>query len=80
MHNPSPQPGQLVNEKEAAEILNIKRQTLSNWRAEGVGPRYRKVGRLVRYHLADLQAFIEGCEDEWDKPKPRKPNSNGGSR
>lgn len=53
-------PGDLVNEKEAATILGVSRQTLANWRWRDEGPRVHKVGtRLVRYHRADLLAFIE---------------------
>jgi hypothetical protein len=37
--------------------------TLRNWRAQGKGPRFRKIGeRLVRYHRADLLAFTQGAE------------------
>lgn len=53
-------PGDLVDEKEAATILGVSRQTLANWRWRNKGPRVRKVGaRLVRYYRADLLAFIE---------------------
>lgn len=52
-------PGDLLDEKEAAAILHTAVRTLRNWRALGKGPRYRKIGqRLVRYHRADLAAFI----------------------
>jgi hypothetical protein len=52
-------PGDLVDEREAAAILGAQVQTLRNWRWRGDGPRFRKVGaRLVRYHRADLAAFI----------------------
>lgn len=53
-------PGDLVDEREAAAILGAQVQTLRNWRWRGEGPRFRKVGqRLVRYHRADLAAFVE---------------------
>ena len=53
-------PGDLVDEREAAAILSISVQTLRNWRWARKGPRTRKIGqRLVRYHLADLAAFVE---------------------
>jgi hypothetical protein len=55
------QPGDLVDEREAAAILGCAVQTLRNWRTKNAGPRARKVGlRLVRYHRADLGAFIAG--------------------
>lgn len=54
------QPGDLVDEREAAAILGAQVQTLRNWRWNGKGPRFHKVGeRLVRYHRADLAAFVQ---------------------
>lgn len=51
----------LLDEKQAATLLNVKPGTLSVWRSTG---RYAipfvKVGRSVRYRLSDLQAWIEG--------------------
>lgn len=53
-------PGDLLTETEAAAILGAQVQTLRNWRWKGIGPRARKIGqRLVRYHRADLAAFVE---------------------
>lgn len=55
------EPGDLVDEREAAATLGVATHTLQNWRWKGIGPRARKVGaRLVRYHRADLAAFIDG--------------------
>lgn len=60
-------PGDLVDEREAAAILSASVQTLRNWRWAHKGPRVRKVGqRLVRYHRADLAAFIAGDVDKAD--------------
>lgn len=60
------QPGDLVDQRRAAEILGVNQHTLENWRWRNTGPRWRKVGaRLVRYHVADLAAFIDaGSPDE----------------
>ena len=50
----------LVDEIEAASILDLAPGTLSVWRSTG---RYNvpfvKVGRLVRYKRTDLDAWIE---------------------
>lgn len=55
------EPGDLVDERKAAAILDTSIQTLRNWRWKRTGPRYCKVGaRLVRYHIVDLQRFIDG--------------------
>lgn len=55
--------GDLLDERKAAAILDVSLSTLRNWRwkGENFGPRFYKIGgRLVRYHRADLAAFVEG--------------------
>ncbi len=50
----------LVATPSAAEYLgDFKPNTLEGWRIQGVGPRFYKIGRLIRYSLADLDAYIE---------------------
>ncbi|MFA6312518.1 MAG: helix-turn-helix domain-containing protein [Sterolibacterium sp.] len=50
----------LVTTSQAAEYLGgLKPNTLEGWRIRGEGPRYRKIGRLVRYAVTDLDAYIE---------------------
>ena len=50
----------LLDERKAAEVLGVSPGTLSVWRSTG---RYQvpfvKVGHLVRYRLADLEAWLE---------------------
>lgn len=50
----------LVDEREAAEMLGVSPGTLSVWRSTG---RYAlpfiKVGRNVRYRKSDLDAWLE---------------------
>jgi hypothetical protein len=58
------EPGDLVDEREAAAILAAEVRTLRNWRALGKGPRYHKIGqRMVRYLRADLTTFIAGADE-----------------
>jgi len=49
----------LLTRKEAAELLRVKPQTLATWHCAG---RYSlpvvKVGRSVRYRLADLEHWL----------------------
>ncbi len=62
---PLPAPGDLIDEREAAAVIGCAVATLRNWRALRQGPRYRKIGaRMVRYHRADLAAFIAGEASE----------------
>lgn len=48
-----------INEKLASEVLGVKVSTLTNWRTTGrYNLPYIKVGRLVRYRVEDLAAWI----------------------
>ena len=51
-------PSALVDQAGAAERLKLSPRTLERWRLEGVGPRYTKLGRAVRYEIAALDKFI----------------------
>jgi excisionase family DNA binding protein len=50
---------QLLTEREVAALLSVKVPTLRRWRWAGKGPAFRKIGAAVRYHPADLEAFVE---------------------
>ena len=48
-----------LTDKQAAQILGVKTSTLAVWRSTGrYNLPYVKVGRLVRYRIRDLAAFI----------------------
>jgi len=47
-----------LSEREAAFWLHVKPQTLSNWRHQGRGPAFVKLGSRVVYSKAALEAFI----------------------
>jgi hypothetical protein len=50
----------LNTEKQAALKLGLKNPgTLSNWRTQGRGPEYLKIGSTVRYTDEALVAFLE---------------------
>ena len=40
-----------------AERWALSPKSLANWRSAGVGPAYFKAGSMVRYALADVEAF-----------------------
>ena len=60
-----------VDENVAAEIIGCSPGLLRKWRGLGEGPVYCKIGRLVRYSLPDIQAFLDAHRvktvggDEW---------------
>ena len=45
--------------EEAAAFLRVEPRTLDNWRWAGLGPKYRKHGGRIVYHIDDLTAFSE---------------------
>ena len=47
----------LLSTGEAATLLGCSVAWLERGRCDGYGPRYLKIGRLVRYRLGDLTAF-----------------------
>lgn len=47
-----------VNEKEAAKYLGMSVKWMQQCRCYGRGPKYIKIGRSVRYNVADLDAYI----------------------
>lgn len=48
----------LMDEKQVAALMEVSVKALQGWRYRGCGPRYLKFGRLVRYRMADLEAFV----------------------
>ena len=49
-----------LNNFEAAAYLGLKAATLNKWRVIGEGPPFLKVGRLIQYRKADLDAYLAG--------------------
>ncbi|MGB9154082.1 MAG: helix-turn-helix domain-containing protein [Alphaproteobacteria bacterium] len=45
--------------KEAAAYLNLTPQTLERLRSRGGSPIFAKLGRIVIYDIADLQAWVD---------------------
>jgi hypothetical protein len=50
----------LCSPDEAARRLHQAPQTLAQWRSEGRGPAYIKLGRKVFYTDGDLDAYVAG--------------------
>ena len=48
----------LLDEARLAARLGVSRSTLQSWRYSRRGPRYIKIGRLIRYRNADVDAFL----------------------
>jgi len=52
-------PRQLGKPNEVAEYLGIPPKTLTQWRYNGTGPRFSKVGRHVRYRWNDVEKWLD---------------------
>lgn len=50
---------QLLNEHEVANTCGISVLTLRKWRSLRRGPRFLKIGSLVRYRPQDVAAWID---------------------
>lgn len=50
----------LLTTIEVATLLGVAPETVRFWRHNGTGPPARKVGRFVRYRVADVEAWIDG--------------------
>jgi len=49
----------LLNEHQVAQRMNCSVGTVRRMRLFGKGPRYRKLGGLVRYDPEDVEAWIK---------------------
>jgi predicted DNA-binding transcriptional regulator AlpA len=54
-----PAGGALLDPEAAAAFLGCSAWSLAEWRCQGTGPRFCKVGRLVRYTPAALAEWVE---------------------
>lgn len=48
-----------LNTDQAAFYVGLSSRTLEKMRTHGAGPRFRKHGRYVRYHIVDLEGWSE---------------------
>jgi len=64
--------GRLLMAEEVAALTGLSTDTLAQWRSQRRGIPYLKIGRAVRYDLADVQAYLEGCRVSVSVPKERR--------
>jgi hypothetical protein len=51
---------QLATTEQVADYLQLPPKTLAEWRSQGIGPKYSKIGKHVRYDWADVHAWVAG--------------------
>lgn len=49
----------LIDQLAMSRMLGITTKTAETWRSRGFGPRFVKVGSLVRYRPADIEAWAQ---------------------
>jgi len=52
---------EVLTTAEAAKLLRVRESTLRTWTQQGRVPHIR-LGRLIRYDRADLEAWIATCK------------------
>ena len=57
----------MVTTKELAALIGVPVATLNNWRSVGRGPRSFRLGRAVKYLVADVAAWIEQQQQADDR-------------
>jgi hypothetical protein len=72
-----------LNTDQAAFYVGLSRRTFEKMRTIGGGPRFRKHGRYVRYHIDDLDKWstehLMTSTSEPNRQRPAHPN-NGSAR
>ncbi|MDZ5698682.1 helix-turn-helix domain-containing protein [Chelativorans sp. M5D2P16] len=55
-----------LNTAQAAFYIGLSQRTLEKMRVIGGGPKYRKHGRYVRYHIDELDDWSKGRSQDTD--------------
>lgn len=56
-----------LSPEQAAFYLGLTTRTLQEYRSNGIGPRFRRHGRYIRYHIDDIDAWaLRGREGGHD--------------
>jgi len=48
----------LLEEKHLAETLQVSIGTLRTWRTDGKGPRFHRIGQMIRYAPSDVKEWL----------------------
>ena len=48
----------LIPDTNAAPELGVSVATLRVWRRRGIGPRFIRIGRSIRYRRADIEEYL----------------------
>jgi excisionase family DNA binding protein len=54
----------LMTTDELSEFLRIPRATIYRWRQDQTGPRCVRVGKHLRFRRSDVEAWLDGLEQD----------------
>lgn len=57
----------LATRREVAAHLQVTVQRMEQWAHRGKGPRYTRLGRLVRYRWSDVEEWLQSHENGGDQ-------------
>lgn len=49
----------LIREDELAEVLSLSTETLAQWRKDGAGPDFARLGKRIWYRRQDVESWIK---------------------
>lgn len=48
-----------ISPQQLSKHLSLSCGTLANWRSRHIGPRFVKLGKVIRYRISDVLAWAE---------------------
>lgn len=63
---------ELLTSEDVATLTGLSEETLAQWRSQKRGIPYLKIGRVVRYDPAEVQAYLERCRVSVSDPRERR--------
>ena len=63
---------EILNERQVQELYGFTIPYLRRTRRERRGPRYLKVGKLVRYRKSDIEAYLAAHQVDTREPLPNR--------
>jgi predicted site-specific integrase-resolvase len=58
---------EVMNTKQAADWLGLSVSTMNQWRANGLGPTYVRMGGRIAYRIQDLREWVKGAVVDKEK-------------
>ena len=52
----------LLTPQEVAKALNMKTSSMATWRVKGIGPKFLKCGKSIRYRPEDVDSWLANQE------------------